>query len=273
MRAEPLAKRRLRPGSEHATNLAVICVDVLHLVPCRQVHDARRALHRGGYEIGQIVQRARFVGADVEHVIAGVRHVYRLGYQRSHVIDVTERARLRAVAEDRHRPPLEHLVHEDADHVAIAIADVLARTEDVVRAEDDVVEPEHLVTARRSSSTAYLAIPYGSSGCGTIASVMGSVGRRAVDSDRRGEHEGANAGVHRRVHKVDGADDVVGVVEAPDEVAQAFGGIRRQVVDVREPRPRQTPHPRATHRRCYPGRSARPRERCRGIRRSGRRAR
>ena len=65
--------------------------------------------------------------------------------QRRDVVDVRERARLRAVAEDRHRLVLHDLVHEDPDHVAVAVADVLVLAVDVVRTEDRVVEPEHLV--------------------------------------------------------------------------------------------------------------------------------
>ena len=64
-------------------------------------------------------------------------------HHRRHVVDVAERARLRAVAEDRHRLALQDLIHEDADDVAVAVADVLPLAVDVVRPEDDVVEPEH----------------------------------------------------------------------------------------------------------------------------------
>ena len=62
--------------------------------------------------------------------------VDRLRHHRRHIVDVAERARLRPVAEDRHRLPLKDLVHEDADHVAIAISDVLTRAEDVVGPKD-----------------------------------------------------------------------------------------------------------------------------------------
>ena len=117
-----------------------------HFVPRSQVHDLGAHVHRRRHQADQFVERARLVRPDVEHLVPRRRQVDRLGHQRRDVIDVAERPRLRAVAEDRHRPVLENLIHEDADHVAIAVADVLTGTKHVVRAEDDVVEPEQLVT-------------------------------------------------------------------------------------------------------------------------------
>ena len=55
---------------------------------------------------------------------------------------------------------------------------------------------------------------------------------RAVDRDGAGEDEALHLGGDRLVDQVHRADDVVGVVEAADEVAQAFGGVGGEVVDV-----------------------------------------
>ena len=54
-----------------------------------------------------------------------------------------ESALLQAVTEYRHGLALHDLVHEDADHVAVAVADVLPLAIHVVRAEDHVLQPEH----------------------------------------------------------------------------------------------------------------------------------
>ena len=66
------------------------------------------------------------------------------------------------------------------------------------------------------------------------------LGAGPVDGDRGGEHEALDAVIDRRVDQVDAADQVVGVVEALDEVAQAFGGVGGQVKDVVEPIARRT---------------------------------
>ena len=77
------------------------------------------------------------------------------------------------------------------------------------------------------------------------------LGARAVDGDRGGEDEHLHAGVDRRVEQVDAADDVVRVVEPLDEVAQPFGGIGGEVIDVREADAReQSARPRRRRRRC-----------------------
>jgi hypothetical protein len=56
----------------------------------------------------------------------------------------------------------------------------------------------------------------------------------AVHRNRRGEHEQLDAVVDGGIQQVHAAYDVVRVVEALDEVTQAFGGIRGEVVDVIE---------------------------------------
>jgi len=63
----------------------------------------------------------------------------------SNVVNVTERARLLAVAENRHRPALHDLVHENADDVAVAVAEFLIFTVNIVRSENDIIQPEHFM--------------------------------------------------------------------------------------------------------------------------------
>ena len=81
---------------------------------------------------------------------------------------------------------------------------------------------------------AYLAMPYG-----VLRVRRRRLGHRqlglapytAIDDVKTNS---ADAGVDRGVQQVDAADDVVRVVEALDEVAQAFGGVGGEMVDVRE---------------------------------------
>ena len=96
------------------------------------------------------------------------------GNQRRNVVDVRERALLRAVAEDRHRLSLHHLVHEDADDVPVTVADVLVLAVDVVRTEDRVLEPEHLVRGAQVELDRVLRDAVRVLGLGVKSSVIGS---------------------------------------------------------------------------------------------------
>ena len=90
-----------------------------------------------GPPVGQLVHAIRLVGANVEHLIISRRYVDRLRHDRSDIANVAEGARLGAVPKDRHRLVLQDLVHEDAHHVAVFIADILPLAVNVVRPEDD----------------------------------------------------------------------------------------------------------------------------------------
>ena len=100
-------------------------------------------------------------------------------------------------------------------------------------------------------------MPYGSSGSG-VSDFAHRRLARAVHRDRTGEHEAAHLRLHRLVQHVHRADDVVGVVEAADEVAQPLGGVGGEVEDVRdavlgeEPREQRGIEHRSLRRRCVP---------------------
>ncbi len=211
-------------------------VDVRDLAARRQVHDRAVGAHRGGDVPGEIVERDRFVRPDVEDLVPRAGSVDRLGDDGRDIVDVAERPRLRAVAEDRHRAALQQLVHEDPDDVAVPVGDVLARAVDVVRPEHDEVEAEQVVRRPEVQLHGVLRDPVRI--LRRRPHLLGDRQHRAraVDGDRRGEHEGADAVVDRRVQQGDAAEDVVRVVEPADEVAQALGRVGRQVKDVIEPR-------------------------------------
>ena len=227
-RATSAAARRRRAAPCRATSARA--------APRAARRDARIAggdTHRRGDGVGQLQQRVRLIGADVERLVPRRRRVDRVRHHRRHVVDIAERARLRPVAEDRHRLALQNLVHEDADDVAIAIADVLPRTEHVVRAEDDVVEAEQL--AARAQLHLHRVFRDAVRILWRRHVLFGHGRRRpAVNRNRRREHERLHAAVDRRVQQVDAADDVVGVVEPLDEVTQPLGSVRREVIDVVE---------------------------------------
>jgi hypothetical protein len=85
--------------------------------------------------------------------------------------------------------PLQNLIHEYADHVAVAVADILSGAKDIVWPEDDVVEAEQIpCTPAIPSPRSYLAIPYESSGARQILFARRRRGA-AVHRNRRSEDE------------------------------------------------------------------------------------
>jgi len=196
--------------------------------------------HRCRDGIRQFQQRVGLIRTDVERLVPRLRSVDRLRHHRRHIVNVAERARLRPVAEDGHRLLLQDLIHEDADHVAIAVADILARAEDVVRPEDDVVEAEQPVGRSQLHLYRVLRNPVRVFRCRNV--VFGHRRRRAaVDGNRGGEHERLHPIVDGGVQQIDAAEDVVRVVEAFDERAQAFGSVGGEVIDVIEAALREQP--------------------------------
>jgi hypothetical protein len=102
-----------------------------------------------------------------------------------------------------------------------------------VRAEDHVVEAEHLVGGPEVQLHRVLADAVGVLGLGHHRLVHRQLAG-AVHGDRRREHEALHLVPHRLVDQVDAPDQVVGVVEAADEVRQPLGGVGGEVVDVVE---------------------------------------
>ena len=200
------------------------------LVARLQEADLGLDAHRGGDPLGEDADLVRRVRADVEHLAVRARVERGLGDDRRDVAGVGERPGLAAVPEDRHRLAAHDLVHEDADDVPIAVADVLALAVDVVRSEDDVRQAELGVAGPQVLLDGEL---------GDAVRVLGRRHQRfvhrhlirAVDGDRGREDEALDVVVDAGVDQVDAADQVVLVVEAPDEVAESFGGIGGQVVD------------------------------------------
>src|SRR5690349_19050613 len=117
---------------------------VQYFLTRREIRDARFDTHGVRDTCRQFVQRVWLVGADVEDVVPGCWDFDRFRDDWRDVIDVAEGSRLRAVAEDGHWLGSQNLIHEYADNVAVAVGDILTGTEDVVRAEDDEVEVEHV---------------------------------------------------------------------------------------------------------------------------------
>src|SRR5690242_11001044 len=103
-----------------------------YLVPRLEPPDRWLDAERLRYEFGEGADCGGLVRPDVEDLSGGASDVDTVRDQWRHVVDVRKGTHLAAVAEDRHRLALHHLVHEDSDDVPVAIADVLMLPVDVV---------------------------------------------------------------------------------------------------------------------------------------------
>ena len=124
------------PVAEHLAGLRVGRVHVFDLEALGHVARFERHLHHPADVLGQLVERHRVVGPDVEDLVVCLRPFDHPGDGRRHVRDVAKRPGLVSVAEDRDWLAAKDPVHEDADDVAIAIADVLPLAVHVVRSDD-----------------------------------------------------------------------------------------------------------------------------------------
>src|ERR1051326_4851512 len=93
----------------------------------------------------QSIHSVWHISADVEDLIVREGNINGACDNGGNITDMSESALLLAVTENSHRLTLHELVHEDADHVAISVADILPFAIDVVGTKDDVVETKHLV--------------------------------------------------------------------------------------------------------------------------------
>lgn len=141
-----------------------------------------------------------------------------------------------AVAKNRHGPALHDLIHENADDVPVAVAEVLVFTINIVRPEDDVIQPKHFMRLAQVEFHRIFGDPIRVFRLGHEF-----LGHRqliaAIDRDGRREHEAFHIVVHGGVDEIDAAEQVVGVIETFDEMTQALGGVGRQMENMFEPVP------------------------------------
>src|SRR6266513_779217 len=231
--AEALGQRGRGSAGEDALELRVIGEGQLDLVACLPVVQPAGDIHRGNDLEGELVDAVVLVAANVEQRVASRRLERRGGDRRRDVLDVGEGAALLAIPEDGQRLALHQPVHEDPDHVAVLVAQVLAFAIDVVRPKDDIVQAEEFMARLQLELDRRFRDAVGILGKrGDVLTHGQLVG--AVDGDRRGEGKAADLVVDAGVDQVDAAEQVVGVVEALDEVAEALRRVGGQVIDVVE---------------------------------------
>jgi len=112
-------------------------VGVLHLLACRQVANLGGDPKGLRDDLRQPVYGVWCVCTDVEHLVVGLRLKHAMCNVRRHIVDIAKSASLRAIAKDGHGLALHDLIHKDADHVAIPIADVLVLAIDIMGAKND----------------------------------------------------------------------------------------------------------------------------------------
>ncbi len=135
---------------------------------------------------------------------------------------------------------MHQLVHEDAHYVPITVAEVLVFAIDVVRAEHHIVQPEHVLGRIEVHLHGQLRHPVGILRHGPHVLAHWWL-QRPIHRDGAGENEALHLVADRGVDQVDAPDEVVLVVEAPDKMAEALGGIGGQVVHVGEAVLREEP--------------------------------
>ena len=198
-----------------------------------QVYYARGLPHgllHGGEEVENRVRRLR---SDVKHFPVCGRIIDSVGNRPGNIGDVRESTGLFSITENGAGLVVQDLVHEDPDHVPIPVSCVLPFPVHIVRTKHDIVESEHpprggQVELHRILGDAVGVLRFGPHGLDHRHLT------RAIDRDTGGEDETLYVVIHAGVHHVHGANNVVGVVETPDEMAQAFGGVGGQMKHVVE---------------------------------------
>ena len=149
----------------------------------------------------------------------------------SNIVDMRERTNLRTIAKDSQRFAAKDLIHEDADNVAIAIANILALAIDVMRPKNDVIEVKHFMADFQFLFDSQLRNTV------RILRYWDHIfpQRRLASTiygDGRSEHQAPNVVIDACIYDIYGSDQIVVVIESLDEVAKALGGVGRQVINV-----------------------------------------
>src|SRR5262249_32042246 len=116
-----------------------------HLVSSREVFHTKRNTKRLGHLSSKFLDSVWRVRADVENLIYSAWDGGRRGDQRSYIINIGEGSSLLAIAKNTHRLTVHRLIHENPNHVAILVRDVLAFAVYVMWAKNSVIKPEHLL--------------------------------------------------------------------------------------------------------------------------------
>ena len=119
---------------------------VYYLVTWFQVNNFRSHTHRSNDHVGQLKHTIRLVGSYIENLVVRSFTQNRMGDNWPDITDVRKSPGLLAIPEDGHRFVLHDPIHENADHISVAVSDVLTLAIDVMWPKDDAVQPEHFVT-------------------------------------------------------------------------------------------------------------------------------
>ena len=97
------------------------------------------------YHFCQLVDGVRNICTNVDDLVDCLWKVDTAGYMRGHIVNVAECPGLFTIAENSQGFTLHDLVHEDANHIAVAVTDILIFAINIVRPEDDVIQAKELM--------------------------------------------------------------------------------------------------------------------------------
>mmetsp|Transcript_19797 Transcript_19797/g.42108 ORF Transcript_19797/g.42108 Transcript_19797/m.42108 type:complete len:228 (+) Transcript_19797:1238-1921(+) len=199
----------------------------------KKLHTVRH-FHRPGNQYGKIIHRSLTIRTDEERLVARFWHFRCHTDNRRNIINVREAASLFAVAEDRHRQVMQHLIHENADGVSKLVSDVLTWAINIVWPEDDEIHSKHLLRSLQVKLRCQL---------GDAVRVFRMLRcfldhwkefGRSERSNRRGEHEALDTAHDRLVDQLNSGLQVVAVVEPSNEMRKPLGCVCCQMVDIVE---------------------------------------
>eukprot|EP00754_Rhynchopus_humris_P036678 Rhum_TRINITY_DN18767_c0_g1::Rhum_TRINITY_DN18767_c0_g1_i1::g.168290::m.168290 len=193
--------------------------------------------------IRKLVQGGGLICTNVEHLVVHVWQQRCLRDDWRNIVDVRKAARLGSVSENSHRTFRQQVVDKDTHHVAILVRDVLVRPVHVVRTHDHVRHVVRCMCRLQVHLGRVLRDAVRILGVRQTSLRQRQDWVRAVDRNRRREHEHGGVVLHCVVDQLDAPHQVVPVVVRPDEVRQAFGGVRGDVVHVVKA---PVPHPQGS---------------------------
>ena len=120
------------------------------------------------------VQRVPVAVASVEHHPGHARSIQRLHNQVRYVFDISEVARLLAIAVNEGSRLLQDASHEDREHAGVRARGVLPRTEDVEKPQRDGFQSVAALKTLAYNSPRTFCAAYGDLGRASIVSTFGS---------------------------------------------------------------------------------------------------
>src|SRR5207302_8222380 len=126
---------------------------------------------------------------------------------------------------------LHDLIHENADYIAVRVANILPFAINVVGPENYVIQAKHPLRGRQVKLDGILGDPVWIFRMRCKRFSHGHL-TGSIYSNTGAKHKAFTSGPNGGVDQNHAADDVVRVIKAAYEVTKAFGRVRGEVIDV-----------------------------------------